>query len=91
MIAPGGLIEHRSEDMRANRGNRDGEHRRVVASAAPALAGPLAASPERPSLSTPAGTTTTATLTFTNTGGEDVELNGAFPDLKAVPHARGRP
>ena len=54
----------------------------LLAYAAPALAGPLAASPARLSLSTPVGTTTEATLTFTNTGDQDVELTGAFLTYK---------
>jgi hypothetical protein len=54
----------------------------LLVSAAPALAGPLTASPDRLSLSTPVGTTTTATLTFTNTGDQDVELTGAFLTYK---------
>jgi len=54
----------------------------LLTHAAPALAGPLAASPERLSLSTPVGTTTTATLTFTNTGDQAVTLTGAFLTYK---------
>jgi hypothetical protein len=54
----------------------------LLAFAAPAVAGPLAASPQSLSMSTPVGTTTTATLTFTNTGDQGVELTGAFLTYK---------
>jgi hypothetical protein len=54
----------------------------LLAFAAPAVAGPLAASPQSLSMSTPVGTTTTATLTFTNTCDQGVELTGAFLTYK---------
>src|SRR5688500_156885 len=54
----------------------------LLAYAAPAVADPLAASPDLISLSTPAGTTTEATLTITNTGDGSVELTGAFLTYK---------
>ena len=54
----------------------------ALALAPPALASPLLASPSRLTLSTPVGTTTQATLTFTNTSSRAVELTGAFLTYK---------
>ena len=54
----------------------------VLALAPPAMASPLLASPSRLTLSTPVGTTTEATLTFTNTSSRAVELTGAFLTYK---------
>jgi hypothetical protein len=54
----------------------------VLALASPAAATLLLASPERLTLSTPVGTGTQATLTFTNTSDGDVELTGAFLTYK---------
>jgi hypothetical protein len=54
----------------------------VLALAPPALASSLLASPSRLTLSTPVGTTTEATLTFTNTSSQPVELTGAFLTYK---------
>jgi hypothetical protein len=54
----------------------------VLALAPPALASSLLASPTRLTLSTPVGTTTEATLTFTNTSSQPVELTGAFLTYK---------
>jgi hypothetical protein len=54
----------------------------VLALAPPALASSLLASPSSLTLSTPVGTTTEATLTFTNTSSQPVELTGAFLTYK---------
>jgi hypothetical protein len=54
----------------------------VLALPGPAFASSLVASPASLSLSTPVGTTTEATLTFTNRGSEPVELTGAFLTYK---------
>jgi hypothetical protein len=54
----------------------------VLALPVPAFASPLVASPDSLSLSTPVGTTTEATLTFTNRSSQPVELTGAFLTYK---------
>jgi hypothetical protein len=54
----------------------------VLALAPPVLASSLLPSPSRLTLSTPVGTTTEATLTFTNTSSQPVELTGAFLTYK---------
>lgn len=54
----------------------------VLALAPPAVASPLLGSPSKLTLSTPVGTTTEATLTFTNASATAVELTGAFLTYK---------
>jgi hypothetical protein len=54
----------------------------LAASAPPAFASSLLASPSRITLLAPIATTTEATLTFTNTSSRTVELTGAFLTYK---------
>lgn len=54
----------------------------ILALAPPALASSLLVSSSKLTLSTPVGTTTEATITFTNTSSQPVELTGAFLTYK---------